>query len=68
MKPLEFKDWPEYMLADDIKKCMRWGNDKVSRIMNQPDFPLVDRGSKRNRQVHKEAFREWSKRNQGGLT
>ena len=60
MKPRE--EWSDLMTAKDIKDCLGWGSDRVFRIMNLPDFPLVDKTVKRNKQVTKDALWAWLNR------
>ena len=56
------QDWPPVLTAADIKRLLRWGDHRIQITFNRPDFPLVDRSVKRNRQVTADALWAWMNR------
>ena len=57
--PERFQAWPELMTTQDVADALGVSFDAASRVMAQPDFPLVVPGLKRNRKVNKHRFLTW---------
>jgi hypothetical protein len=55
-------EWPEIMTVEDCQKCLSWGRVYAYEVFNRPDFPVVDRTKKRNKQVTKQALWAWLNR------